>query len=147
MGRLFGGTAGKRRVGGSCGHGLMVDSESAVAQSGSGKQMLNVPGSARAVACCVAEGDTVAVVGVNRKLIVSPLSEVPEMTRGKGVILQRFKDGGLADVTVFDSATGLSWQAGGGRVRTETDLTTWLARRGAAGNLPPHGFPRPALFS
>ena len=145
--KLLRGTSGKMLVAASSGHGLIVDSESAIAQTRNGKQILNVPGDARAVACCVADGDMVAVVGVNRKLIVFPLSEVPEMTRGKGVILQRFKDGGLADVTVFDSAKGLSWQAGGGRVRTETDLTTWLARRGGAGKLPPNGFPRPARFS
>jgi topoisomerase-4 subunit A len=145
--KLLRGTSGKMLVAASSGHGLIVDSESAIAQTRSGKQILNVPGDARAVACCVADGDMVAVVGVNRKLIVFPLSEVPEMTRGKGVFLQRFKDGGLADVTVFDSAKGLSWQAGGGRVRTETDLTTWLARRGGAGKLPPNGFPRPARFS
>ena len=145
--KLLRGTSGKMLVAASSGHGLIVDSESAIAQTRNGKQILNVPGDARAVACCAADGDMVAVVGVNRKLIVFPLSEVPEMTRGKGVILQRFKDGGLADVTVFDSAKGLSWQAGGGRVRTETDLTTWLARRGGAGKLPPNGFPRPARFS
>ena len=145
--KLLRGTSGKMLVAASSGHGLIVDSESAIAQTRNGKQILNVPGDARAVACCVADGDMVAVVGVNRKLIVFPLSEVPEMNRGKGVILQRFKDGGLADVTVFDSAKGLSWQAGGGRVRTETDLTTWLARRGGAGKLPPNGFPRPARFS
>jgi topoisomerase-4 subunit A len=145
--KLLRGTSGKMLVAASSGHGLIVDSESAIAQTRNGKQILNVPGDARAVACCVADGDMVAVVGVNRKLIVFPLSEVPEMTRGKGVILQRFKDGGLADVTVFESAKGLSWQAGGGRVRTETDLTTWLARRGGAGKLPPNGFPRPARFS
>ncbi len=145
--KLLRGTSGKVLVAASSGHGLIVDSESAIAQTRNGKQILNVPGDARAVACCVADGDMVAVVGVNRKLIVFPLSEVPEMTRGKGVILQRFKDGGLADVTVFDSAKGLSWQAGGGRVRTETDLTTWLARRGGGGKLPPNGFPRPARFS
>jgi topoisomerase-4 subunit A len=145
--KLLRGTSGKMLVAASSGHGLIVDSESAIAQTRNGKQILNVPGDARAVACCVADGDMVAVVGVNRKLIVFPLSEVPEMTRGKGVFLQRFKDGGLADVTVFDSAKGLSWQAGGGRVRTETDLTTWLARRGGAGKLPPNGFPRPARFS
>ena len=92
-------------------------------------------------------GDTVASVGVNRKLIVFDLEEVPEMGRGKGVILQRFKDGGLADVTVFEKAKGLSWQAGGGRVRTEPDLSTWLARRGGSGKLPPNGFPRPAKFT
>ena len=145
--KLLRGTSGKMLVAASSGHGLIVDSESAIAQTRNGKQILNVPGDARAVACCVADGDMVAVVGVNRKLIVFPLSEVPEMTRGKGVILQRFKDGGLADVTVFDSAKGLGWQAGGGRARTETDLTTWLARRGGAGKLPPNGFPRPARFS
>ena len=138
---------GKMLVAASSGHGLVVDIDAAVAQTRSGKQILNVPGDARAVACCMVNGDMVASVGVNRKLIVFPLSEVPEMTRGKGVILQRFKDGGLADIAVFDSAKGLSWQAGGGRVRTETDLTTWLARRGGAGKLPPNGFPRPARFS
>ena len=89
----------------------------------------------------------VASVGVNRKLIIFDLEEVPEMGRGKGVILQRFKDGGLADVTVFEKAKGLSWQAGGGRIRTEPDLSTWLARRGGSGKLPPNGFPRPAKFT
>ena len=138
---------GKMLVAASSGHGLVVDIDAAVAHTRSGKQILNVSGDARAVACCTVNGDMVASVGVNRKLIVFPLSEVPEMTRGKGVILQRFKDGGLADIAVFDSAKGLSWQAGGGRVRTETDLTTWLARRGGAGKLPPNGFPRPARFS
>jgi topoisomerase-4 subunit A len=145
--KLLRGTSGKMLVAASSGHGLIIDSESAIAQTRNGKQILNVPGDARAVACCVADGDMVAAVGVNRKLIVFSLSEVPEMTRGKGVVLQRFKDGGLADVTVFDSAKGLSWQAGGDRVRTETDLTTWLGRRGGAGKLPPNGFPRPARFS
>ena len=138
---------GKMLVASSSGHGLVVDIDSAVAQTRSGKQILNLPGDARAVACCMVNGDMVASVGVNRKLIVFPLSELPEMTRGKGVILQRFKDGGLADIVVFDSAKGLSWQAGAGRVRTQIDLTRWLARRGGAGKLPPNGFPRPARFS
>ena len=138
---------GKMLVAASSGHGLVVDIDAAVAQTRSGKQILNVPGDARAVACCMVDGDMVASVGVNRKLIVFPLSEVPEMTRGKGVTLQRFKDGGLADIVVFESAKGLSWQTSGGRVRTETDLTTWFARRGGAGKLPPNGFPRPARFT
>jgi topoisomerase-4 subunit A len=99
------------------------------------------------VACCSVEGDKVASVGVNRKMLVFAVEEVPEMTRGRGVILQRFKDGGLADVTVFDSAKGLAWQAGGGRTRTETDLEPWTGRRGGAGKLPPTGFPRPARFT
>jgi len=138
---------GKMLVAASTGHGLVVDMQGALAQTRNGKQVLNLSGTARAVACAIVAGDTVASVGVNRKLIIFGLDEVPEMGRGKGVILQRFKDGGLADITVFDRAKGLSWLAGGGRVRTETDLLTWLARRGGAGKLPPNGFPRPAKFT
>ena len=138
---------GKMLVAASTGHGLVVDMQAAIAQTRNGKQVLNIGGTARAVACAIVAGDMVASVGVNRKLIVFPLDEVPEMNRGKGVILQRFKDGGLADVTVFEGAKGLSWQAGGGRTRTETDIATWLARRGGAGKLPPNGFPRPAKFT
>ena len=89
----------------------------------------------------------VASVGVNRKMLVFAVEEVPEMTRGRGVILQRFKDGGLADVTVFDKAKGLAWRVGGGRKRTETDLQHWTGRRGGVGKLPPTGFPRPACFT
>ena len=89
----------------------------------------------------------VAVVGVNRKLVAFPVEEVPEMTRGKGVILQRFKDGGLADITVYSSDVGLSWKAGGGRTRTESDMSPWLGKRASAGKLPPTGFPRPAKFT
>ena len=145
--RLLRANGKKILVTASTGHGLVVDTESALAQTRSGKQVLNLPGDARAVACCVVAGDMVATVGVNRKMLVFALDEVPEMSRGRGVILQRFKDGGLADVTVFDSASGLSWRAGGGRTRTETDLATWTGKRGGAGKLPPTGFPRPAKFN
>jgi topoisomerase-4 subunit A len=145
--RLVRANGKKLMVAASTGHGLIVETEAALAQTRSGKQVLNVPGDARAVACCSVEGDMVASVGVNRKMLVFALDEVPEMTRGRGVILQRFKDGGLADVTVFDSAKGLAWQAGGGRTRTETDLDPWTAKRGSAGKLPPTGFPRPARFT
>jgi topoisomerase-4 subunit A len=89
----------------------------------------------------------VAVVGQNRRLLVFALSELPEMTRGKGVILQRYRDGDLADIKVFESEAGLTWQMGGGRTRTETDLLTWTGKRGSAGKLPPTGFPRPARFT
>ena len=88
-----------------------------------------------------------AVVGVNRKLLVFSLDEVPVLGRGRGVILQRYKDGALADIKVFSKEEGLSWQMAGGRTRTETDLTPWIAKRGAAGKLPPTGFPRPAKFT
>ena len=139
---------GKRMlVAASTGHGLLVPTEAAFAQTRSGKQVLNISGTARAVACCVAEGDMVASVGMNRKLLVFPIDEVPEMTRGKGVILQRFKDGGLADVTVYSAEAGLSWKAGGGRTRTEADMSDWLGKRAGAGKMPPTGFPRPARFT
>ena len=134
-------------VAASTGHGLLVPTEAALAQTRSGKQVMNISGTARAVACCIAEGDMVATVGMNRKLLVFPIDEVPEMTRGKGVILQRFKDGGLADVTVYSSETGLSWKAGGGRTRTEPDMSDWLGKRAGAGKMPPTGFPRPARFT
>ncbi|MGB1624676.1 MAG: DNA topoisomerase IV subunit A [Candidatus Puniceispirillaceae bacterium] len=138
---------GNLLVAASTGHGLVIDMKSAMAQTRSGKQVLNLSGNARAVACCVATGDHVAVVGQNRRLLVFKLDEVPEMQRGKGVILQRYKDGDLSDIKVFTLADGLSWQMGGGRTRTETDLLTWQGKRGAAGKLPPNGFPRPARFT
>ncbi len=137
---------GRLLVAASTGHGLVIDMKSAMAQTRSGKQVLNVSGGAKAVACCLAEGDHVAVVGQNRRLLVFQLDEVPEMQRGKGVILQRYKDGELSDIKVFNLADGLSWQMGGGRTRTETDLLAWQGKRGAAGKLPPNGFPRPARF-
>ena len=145
--RLLRANGSRLLVAASTGHGLIVPVDAALAQTRSGKQVLNISGLARAVACCVVKGDMVATVGVNRKLLAFPLSEVPEMTRGKGVILQRFKEGGLADVTVYDSAAGLSWKAGGGRTRTETDMTPWIGKRAAAGKMPPTGFPRPAQFT
>ena len=131
----------------SSGHGLLVEVEQALAQTKNGKQVLNVSGDVKAAACCPADGDSVAVVGVNRKLLVFSLDEVPVLGRGRGVILQRYKDGALADIKVFSKEEGLSWQMGGGRTRTETDLTPWIAKRGAAGKLPPTGFPRPAKFT
>ena len=145
--RLLRADGSRLLVAASTGHGLIVPVDAALAQTRSGKQVLNISGLARAVACCVVKGDMVATVGVNRKLLAFSLSEVPEMTRGKGVILQRFKEGGLADVTVYDSAAGLSWKAGGGRTRTETDMTPWIGKRAAAGKMPPTGFPRPAQFT
>ena len=138
---------GNLLVAASTGHGLVIDMKSAMAQTRSGKQVLNLSGNARAAACCVAAGDHVAVVGQNRRLLVFKLDEVPEMQRGKGVILQRYKDGDLSDIKVFTLADGLSWQMGGGRTRTQTDLLAWQGKRGAAGKLPPNGFPRPARFT
>ena len=137
---------GKLLVASDKGHGLIVDMDSALAQTRSGKQVLNLPSGARAVACCPAEGDHAAIVGQNRRLLIFPLNEIPEMTRGKGVILQRYKDGTLADVKTFNLAEGLSWKMGE-RTRIETDLFAWQGRRGSAGRMPPIGFPRPARFT
>ena len=140
-------TDGRLLIAASTGHGLVIDMKAAMAQTRSGKQVLNLSGGAKAVACCPADGDHVAVVGQNRRLLIFKLDEVPEMQRGKGVILQRYKDGELSDVKVFTLANGLSWQMGGGRTRTETDLLAWQGKRGASGKLPPNGFPRPARFT
>ena len=139
--------SGKILIASSAGHGLVTDIENAIAQTRSGKQVLNVGGGARAVRCIAVDGDSVAVVGQNRKLLIFPLDEIPELAKGKGVILQRYKDGELADIKVFTLADGLSWQMGGGRTRTETELATWQGRRGGSGKLPPTGFPRPARFT
>jgi topoisomerase-4 subunit A len=95
-----------------------------------------------------ADHDYVAAVGDNRKLVVFPLNELPEMGRGQGVTIQKYKDGGLSDVVTFKLEDGLSWAMGGdtGRTRTETDLTPWRVARGAAGRMPPLGFPRDNTF-
>ncbi len=123
------------------GRGFIVKSEDVFAQTRGGKQALNVSGDEEATAACKVEGDTVAVIGDNRKLLLFPLDEVPEMARGRGVILQRYKDGGLADIKTFTLKSGLTWRSGGG-VRTETDLRDWVGQRSQAGRLPPKGFSR-----
>jgi topoisomerase IV subunit A len=136
----------KLLVASSDGRGFVVAEDEVLAQTKSGKQVLNLGSGMEAAACARVEGDTVAVIGENRKLLLFPLSELPDMTRGRGVILQRYRDGGLQDIKTFAQAEGLSWQAGGGRTRTETDLTAWIGKRGAAGRLPPHGFPKSNRF-
>jgi topoisomerase-4 subunit A len=128
------------------GRGFVVSEDDIVAQTKAGKQVLNLAEGVEAAVCTPVEGDMLAVVGENRKLSIFPLGELPEMTRGRGTILQRYKDGGLSDLTTFKRAEGLSWTMGGGKTRTETDLMNWLGKRGAAGRLPPRGFPRSGKF-
>jgi len=127
-------------VASSDGRGFVVKSEDLLAQTRAGKQVLNPRPGAEAAVCVPATGDTVAVVGDNRKLLVFPLDQVPEMARGQGVMLQKYKDGGLSDVRVFVRAEGLTWTLGE-RTRTETALDDWLGERAQAGRLPPRGFP------
>jgi topoisomerase IV subunit A len=93
------------------------------------------------------DGDAAAFVGENRRLLVVDLGEIPEMTRGRGVILQRYRSGGLADAKIFRLADGLSWRQSETRTRTEFDLTTWRGARGGAGRAVPQGFPRSGKFS
>jgi topoisomerase-4 subunit A len=137
-------------VASSDGRGFVTSGEAVLAETRKGKQLVNLrPGARVAVVREIAAGaDTVAAIGENRKMLVFPLSELPELARGQGVTLQRFRDGGLSDAVAFRFADGLSWTLGGetGRVRTEQDLTPWRAARGAAGRLPPLGFPRNNRF-
>jgi topoisomerase-4 subunit A len=137
----------KLLVASSDGRGFMVPEDEIVAQTRGGKQVLNVKGEIEAISCTPVAGDSVAVIGDNRKLLIFPVADLSEMTRGRGVKLQAYRDGGLADVTTFNRKDGLSW-AQGDRTRTETDLTAWLGKRAQAGRLPPRGFPKkPKAFS
>ncbi len=121
------------------GRGFIVPEDAVMAQTRVGKQILNLAGDTEAVVARVVEGDHVAVVGENRKVIIFPLDELPEMTRGRGVILQRYKSGGLSDAKTFTLSEGLSWQSGS-RTRTETKLSDWVSKRSQAGRLAPAGF-------
>ena len=134
----------------SDGKGFVATAEATLAETRKGKQLVNLRQGARvAVVRPIAEdADAVAVVGENRKMVVFPLAELPELGRGQGVTLQRYRDGGLSDAIAFRLQDGLSWVLGGetGRVRTEADLGPWRAARGAAGRMPPIGFPRNNRF-
>jgi len=133
-------------VAASDGRGFIVDGEEALAQTRAGKQILS-PGKGETAAICVpADGDAAAFVGENRRMLVVDLEEIPEIARGRGVILQRYRMGKLADAKMFRLADGLSWRQGENRTRTETDLTAWRGARGGAGRSVPQGFPRSGKF-
>jgi topoisomerase-4 subunit A len=137
----------KLLVASTAGDGFVVPEDDVVAQTRSGKQVLNVRGDTRALICKPTFGDSVAVVGENRKVLVFPLDELPEMGRGKGVRLQKYKDGGLSDATTFTLEAGLSWLDPAGRTRTETELSEWQGKRASAGRMAPRGFPRDNRFN
>jgi len=123
------------------GRGFVAEADNAIAQTKNGKQVLNVKGGVKAQVCRLvpADGDAVAVVGENRKVLIFPRDELPEMGRGRGNVLQRYKDGGLSDAKIFKLEDGLTW-ASGERTRTETDVSAWLGKRAQAGRLAPRGF-------
>ncbi|MGQ9369948.1 DNA topoisomerase IV subunit A [Azospirillum sp. A39] len=128
------------------GRGFQVDENEVLAQTRAGKQVLNLDDGREARICIPAEGDHVAVVGNNRKLLVFPLDEVPLLARGKGVQLQKYKDASLSDLKVFALADGLTWKQGE-RVFRVTDLTGWMGPRAGVGKMPPNGFPRINKFT
>jgi topoisomerase IV subunit A len=146
----FAAGTGKLLLASSDGRGFVAKVEDAVAETRKGKQLVNLkPGAKLKIVRRVAEdADYVAVIGDNRKLVLFPLAELPEMSRGQGVTLQRYRDGGLADAVALRFADGLSWSMGGGsgRTRTEADLSPWRSARGAAGRMAPIGFPRDNRF-
>ena len=133
----------------SDGNGFVASEADMLANTRKGKQLMNVAGKTKlALAAPVGAGDHVAIVGENRKLLVFPLVQVPQMTRGKGVRLQRYKDGGLSDARVFAMADGLTWTDSAGRsfTRSETELLEWRGDRAQAGRLVPKGFPKTNRF-
>ena len=144
-------------VASDAGNGFIVPEDDIIAQTRTGKQVLNV-GDGVAKVCKRVNGDHVAIASENAKLLVFAIDDLPEMGRGKGVRLQKYKsargrqgtleiDGGLSDITTFPIADGLSWPMGGGKTRTEPDMSEWKAARGGIGKRPPYGFPKNNKFS
>jgi topoisomerase-4 subunit A len=134
----------------SDGRGFIAAVADLIAETRKGKQVVNVRADAKLsiIRPIPAEADSIAVIGENRKLLVFSLTEMPKMARGQGVQMQRYRDGGLSDAIAFKLSDGLSWTMGGesGRTRTESDMMPWKVARGAAGRMPPTGFPRDNRF-
>ncbi|MEM8824317.1 MAG: DNA topoisomerase IV subunit A [Pseudomonadota bacterium] len=131
----------------SAGDGFVVPEDELIASKRAGKQVLTVKEGVAALRPVSSDGDHVVCIGENRKMLVFPLADLPEMPRGKGVRLQKFKDGGLSDVTVITLADGLRWSDPAGRTRHEADLSEWLGSRAQAGRMAPRGFPRDNRFT
>lgn len=131
----------------SCeGRGFLVDKAQIIAQNKTGKQILNLKEGTKAVICLPCKGDSVAIVGTNRKLLIFSLEEIPTMNRGNGVRLQKYRDAKVADVKIFFAQDGLSWRSGE-RMRVEKDFSAWKGQRGQIGRFPPMGFPKNNTFS
>ncbi|AYG65748.1 MULTISPECIES: DNA topoisomerase IV subunit A [unclassified Rhizobium] len=139
----------KQLIASTAGNGFIVPEAELVANTRKGKQIMNVSYPDETKLLVPISGDHVAVVGENRKMVIFPLSQVPEMSRGKGVRLQRYKDGGIADIRCFVIADGLTWEDSAGRTftRTKDELAEWLGDRAGAGRAVPKGFPRSGRFS
>jgi topoisomerase-4 subunit A len=135
-------------VAATSGHGFVVPEDEVVAATRKGKQVLNISEPDEARVCVPAEGDMIACVGENRKMLVFPLDDVNEMTRGKGIILQRYGDGALSDLRVFKKSEGLTWLDSAGRTFTLSwqELKDWAGQRAQSGRMAPKGFPRSNKF-
>ena len=131
--------AGRYLLAATDGKGFLIEAEELLAEKRTGKQVMTLEGTTRAAVCCPAAGDTVAVLGSHRKLLIFPAEQLPVMARGRGVQLQTYKGATLADALIFNAADGLTWSQGD-RTRTQTDLTEWRGNRAGAGKSPPHGF-------
>ena len=134
-------------VASSEGYGFKVKESDVVASTKGGRKTLNVSGNSEAIRCVEIVGEKIATIGENRKILIFNIDELPEMTRGKGVRLQKFKDGGLADLTTFKDIEGLSFIDSAGRTNAVTDWTILQGKRAGAGRLAPRGFSRQGLFS
>jgi topoisomerase-4 subunit A len=126
--------------------GFVAEESAIAAQTRSGKQVCNLDEGERLVTAVPAEGDHVAIIGSNRKLLIFSLDQLPVMSRGKGVLLQRYKDGRLGDAVVFRLEDGLTWATAKG-TRTLAEPQYWIGKRGQAGRTVPHGFPKSNRFS
>jgi topoisomerase-4 subunit A len=133
----------------SDGRGFLVGEDQLLATTRKGRQVANLEADGAVLRLAPAEGDTVAIIGQNRKLLLFPLAQVAEMARGRGVRLQRYREGGVADVKVFTLAQGLSWVTNGGKTWSlkGEELRDWLGARAEAGRLPPRGFPTSNKFA
>jgi topoisomerase-4 subunit A len=134
-------------VASSKGDGFIISETETNAQTKNGKQILNLKDGAKAIVCKPLNGDHIACIGENRKMLIFPIADLPEMTRGKGVRMQKYKDGGLSDASTFNISSGLSWKDPADRQRTETKLEDWISKRASSGRMAPRGFPRDNKFN
>ena len=137
----------ERIVASDKGDGFVVSDQDLLAQTRNGKQILNLKEKSKAKACSTVHGDHLACISENRKLLIFAISEIPKMARGKGVKLQKFKDGGLSDVKSVNLAEGMSWLDPAGRTRIEHNLSEWVGRRATSGRMAPRGFPKNNRFN
>jgi topoisomerase-4 subunit A len=137
---------GRRIVASTRGYGFIVPDAELVSSTRKGKIILNV-GDEELAACVKVAGDMTASIGDNRKMVIFKTDELPEMARGKGVKIQAFKDGGLADIKTFNKAEGFSWIDSGGRQQSNDDWKDWVGKRAQSGRLAPRGFNKSGKFN